>query len=112
MTTPLKRTQQPSRTNAYIDMIEDVANTTADNVKVIKESERTYRVIVEGQDVGWVIGRIASNYKPYGSTLQVKLKDSVKWSIQTVKEAEAHKTSARSRIEAIHSLMRVVFQEG
>ena len=112
MTTGLKRTQQPSRTNAYIDMIEDVAETTADNVTVIKESEREYRVIVDGQVIGWVSGQIASNYKPYGSTLQVRLKDSVKWCIQTVKEAEGHRTSARSRIEAIYSLTRHFFQQG
>ena len=112
MTTSLKRTEQPSRTNAYINMIEDVADTTADKVTIIKESERNYRVTVDGQVIGWVSGRVGRNYKPYGSTLQVQLRDSVKWSTQTVKEAKAQRTSARNRIEAIHSLIRDFFREG
>jgi len=105
MATSLKRTEQPSRTNAYIGLIEDIANTTADKVTITKESERNYRITVNGQVIGWVSGQIASNYRPYGSTLHVRLRDSVKWSTQTVKGAKAQRISARNRVEAIYSLM-------
>jgi hypothetical protein len=111
MATSLKRTEQASRTNAYIDMIEDATNTTADNITVTKESERQYRVTVNGQVIGWVAGQVARNYKPFGSTLQVRLADSVKWSIQIVGESEAKKTSARSRIEAVHSLVKNFYKD-
>tara|TARA_B110000483_G_scaffold8214_1_gene9629 strand:+ start:320 stop:658 length:339 start_codon:yes stop_codon:yes gene_type:complete len=112
MATSLKRTEQPSRTNAYIDMIEDAANTTADNVTLTKETEREYRVTVDGEVIGWVSGRVASNYKPFGSTLQVRLADSVKWAIRIVGESGVVNTSARSRIEAVHTLVRNFYKEG
>ena len=112
MATSLKRTEQPSRTNAYIGMIEDAADTTADKVTIVKESERNYRVTVDGKVIGWVSGRVGSNYRPYGSMLQVRLRDSVKWSTQTVRGAKAKGTSARSRVEAIHSLVQDFFLQG
>lgn len=112
METSLKRTEQPSRTNSYISMIEELASTTADNVTLTKEAERDYRVTVDGQVIGWVSGGVGRNYKPFGSTLQVRLADSVKWATRIVGESEVKKTSARTRIEAVHCLVKDFYKEG
>jgi len=108
MTTTLKRNAKPSRTNAYIDLIENMTNVTADEVTVTKQNDdngRTrYEVAVAGQTIGWVSGKVGSNYRAHGPRLQVQLRDSVKWSTQTITDSAPVRTSSRTRIEAIFSL--------
>ena len=107
MTTTLKRHAKPSRTNAYIDLIEDLANTTADKVTVTKQQEggARYEIAIAGKTIGWVFGKVGSNYRAYGPRLQVQLRDTVKWSIQTVTDSEPVRTGSRTRIEAVYSLV-------
>jgi len=104
----LKRQAKPSRTNTYIDLIEDIANATADEVTLTKQDRKgfdtCYQVAVKGEIVGWVLGHTGANYRDAGPRLQVRLGDTVKWSTQSVGHAEARKTSARSRIEAVYNL--------
>jgi len=108
MSSTLKRNAKPSRTNAYIDLIEDITNVTADEVTVTKQNDKRgtrYEVAVAGQTIGWVFGKVGSNFRAYGPRLQVQLRDSVKWSSQTITDSAPVRTSSRNRIEAVYSLV-------
>ena len=108
MTTTLKRHTKPSRTNAFIDLIEDITNATADEITVTKQHHdndgNRYEVAVAGETIGWIFGKVGSNYRAHGPRLQVQLRDSVKWSTQTMTDSAPVKASSRSRIEAVYSL--------
>jgi len=105
----LKQTEQASHTNAYIGLIEDVANVSAEAVTMVKREcdgfKTCYDIAINGEVIGSVFSKIGSNYRPFGSTLQVRLNDTTKWFTQTVNEDKPQKTSSRSRIEVIYSLV-------
>ena len=113
-----KRTEQPTRTNAYIGLIEDSSDAAIEELTLTKRYTRhfdtCYEVAIRGEVIGFVMGKTGSNYRPYGNMLQVQLRDSVKWSVQLLGASTPRKTSARTRIEAIASLVREFYtnQEG
>ena len=106
--TTLKRTENSSRTNVFIDLIEDASGASAESITVTKKQregfDTSYEVAVDGQVIGWVMGSLSKNFRPYGKTLQVRLNDSIKWSTQTIEESKAT-GSKPSRLEAIYSLV-------
>ena len=108
MTTTLKRHAQLSRTNAFINLIEDLTNVDANDITITAQDadnyDTRYEVAVAGNTIGWVFGKTGSNFRAHGPRLQVRLRDSVKWSIQTVTDSAPSRVSSRTRIEAIFSL--------
>lgn len=105
----LKRTEQASRTNSYVSLIEDVANVSAEAVTMMKREcdgfKTCYDIAINGEVIGSVFSNVGTNYRPFGSTLQVRLNDTTKWFTQTTQDGEPRKTSSRSRVEAIYSLV-------